>query len=443
VAYEYVVAGYLGLALIAFVLQPSGKRFALLCALAGFAPFVRPTAVCYSLTAFVIGYLAARPVVSAKARWAGFVVGVTSAAALLTTNTIRFGAPLEFGHSIHTNIYTLIDYTTVFENPFGHAPFFAAVKDLIGSLLYTNIPGWKGFYDPEIFRGQSEVFRWHEFYFRVFDGSFLILVLLAAVVGITSWQRSAPRPLDASGRAIFTLLAWGAGSFLLLFGFYLKTPGISSRFLADFAPAFAAIFVGVMLLADWRLRQRPRWIEQIVLNGLLVVGLAWYGIEFALQLEPETRLASKAPKAISSADVADVLTTRDRPSKVPPRYLRGDADDSNIPFNILGWDNATGATSPYMVFFVENPKQVRLVFAPDPAIPRAAFAEVGVKVGLETLRQASETDEQGGHAITFARPERPTYQTGVQMLSVKTVAATRLRDAPLSGLTLLEVSWKN
>src|SRR5262249_31747501 len=145
------------------------------------------------------------------------------------------------------------------------------------------------------------------------------------------------RELDPAGRGILAIQIWGLGSFVLLAAFYLKTPGISSRFLEDFAPAILASSLGLALLAIRFLTRDGRPGAKFAGAAFLCAFCGWFAVEIAIDRRPASRLVSNSPKAISASELADTLAARDRPYRIPASYQRGQQDDSNIPFNILGW----------------------------------------------------------------------------------------------------------
>ncbi len=110
-----------------------------------------------------------------------------------------------------------------------------------------NRAGW---YQKNIFPGQSETVRWREFYFRTFDLSYLLLLLLgwgAAFVSFLKFirwrfrrKKSSLLLASAGARWMGILGWWSLLAALPLLVFYLRTPVISSRYMMDFGPAFAA-----------------------------------------------------------------------------------------------------------------------------------------------------------------------------------------------------------
>jgi hypothetical protein len=437
VAYEYLAVGYLLVAVVALAIRPSGPRFVVIWALAGFVPFVRPTALVYSIVAALLSLLLYERRTVNRAKALGAAIAIVFAGLFLLTNAIRFGAPLELGHSIHTNLYTLIDYTTTFENPFRQATLPSAAKDFFGSFVFTNIPAWKGFYATGLFAWQSPTFRWHEFYFRAYDASYLVLLLASwTILAWLLWRRRSTGPFEPVTRVVVALQLWSLLAFAGLFLFYLKFFGLSSRFLLDFAPAIVAALVGTMIF----LLRLPR--ARRLGFGLALVVAGWFAAQLWLGSRPNTRIATGTAKVVSKQTMRETLGRLDQPSSIPARYVVSeDPRATNIPFNGTGWDHGSGDTAPYAVFFIKDPQFVRLVF--DTAVIRAkpAYEAVAVKVGLEYLPRIRETTDGRYLTLEFAAPKRPAYQKGIQMLSLRTTTAQALQNLPETGLALMEVNW--
>lgn len=441
VACEYIVVGYLLASVVSLAARPTGRKFMLLCAVAGMAPLVRPTGVFYSFAAALVGFLVYDRGRVRPAKIAGAGVAVAFAGFLAVTNHLRFGSAFEFGHSIHTNLYTLIDYTTTFENPFREATLPSATKDFLGSFVFTNIPGWKGFYESHLFPWQSPTFRWHEFYFRVFDASFLLLLGGAWIIlGALLWRRRRATPFDPASRIAVALLLFSLFACGGLFVFYLRFFGMSSRFLVDFAPAILAAFLGLGVclhrVSAWR---GPARIAGLGASGALAI---WLVSELALVSRSEARIASNTAKAVTAEAFRQNLAPPARRSSIPSRYVVSeDPRATNIPFNGVGWDHGSGETAPYAVFFIRDPQTIRLVFDTEQSIPNSAFDAVAVKVGLESLPRLRTASDGRYLTLEFARPSRPAYQHGIQMLSVRTQPASALVRPPDPGLALMEVNW--
>jgi hypothetical protein len=122
--------------LLSFTKRP---RFWVLCSiafLAGFGALVRPTGAFYSIATFVVTiWTALRAAMPRLPIAAAIVLFFVFPSVLLTSNVMRFGAPLEFGHSLTCPNIPLCEYAQRFDYPFHHEPLFTASRELIGDLF--------------------------------------------------------------------------------------------------------------------------------------------------------------------------------------------------------------------------------------------------------------------------------------------------------------------
>ena len=155
------------------------------------------------------------------------------------------------------------------------------------------------------------------------------------------------------------------GSALMLWVFYLGTPVISSRYISDFAPAFAILS---LLAADAFARRlasvRPLlgWIGMVSVMG-------WWASRAGAIREvfgPPTALTGPiiSRKMASKPTCADLVwpdgyrlgdpcLARRPPSGWPDEVGGGLLD---VRFNGVGWNFETGATMPWVALFVTMPE---------------------------------------------------------------------------------------
>ena len=136
------------------------------------------------------------------------------------------------------------------------------------------------------FRGQSHTPRWRQLYFTTYDLSFLCISIGAWgwwLKGIMGAEENLNRRWRCRWKpgwpGVWSLM--GAGILAALF--YLRTPVISSRYLLDFAPGFAATHCGPGLLCmeqmvDEILKRPGRKVVPSVLTSWLCVAWSGHGV---------------------------------------------------------------------------------------------------------------------------------------------------------------------
>ncbi|PWU20888.1 MAG: hypothetical protein C5B49_03510 [Bdellovibrio sp.] len=276
VAYLYLSTVAAGFLAALSVRSPSFGRLASLSLLSGALVLMRPTGIFYGVIIFAATLWSLRKQLSMKSVGGAVQVGLrrcrrhrlgpasTSTVATgiillglsllfavgpvlqLTINHARFGNFFEFGHGMVTSGQPLNDFDLKFFYPFRSEPLFSAAKDLFGAMFLSPLFNGFAFYLPHFFPGQSSTYRFHEFYFHTYGLGDLGLLIAAWCF---QWKAKTNR----------VLFYFSTLSFLVLALFYLRTPGMSSRYLSDFAPAFMFAFVGFFLiLEDWKAGTSPR-----------------------------------------------------------------------------------------------------------------------------------------------------------------------------------------
>jgi hypothetical protein len=433
--YEEVVAyGYLySLALFAGFLRtaqrPTAAKLLLLALWAGFGAWVRPTLLFYGVVTVVFACVIAwkariRVTVIAGVLLLFFLCG----AGLGYTNMRRFGGFFEFGHSLNleSGLYWNT-YSLKFDYPFHREPFLSAAKDELGTLFFTRKLNGGNFYAPDAVWGQSRTLRWHEMYFSTFNVLYLALLVGSIVIWITHFPRhwvvrskSAESPqLPAamsstrlnSAFAIFAV-PWAALSFLLLFGFYLWSPSMSSRYNVDFLPA---VMVGISGLV-WNAFELNFFKKTLQARVWFVVAGLWVSISILVgRIHPDY-----APHTIELVGIQSITDLSIPSGSLPElrHYQFSDSDRSrSIPFNCDGWNLADGSVQPVITLFASDPECVVLsVFNPDGTpITSDEINPIRAKIGLEYLVRESLQLRSTNATIVFRGPQEPRLQRGLQV----------------------------
>ncbi len=185
-AYSFLAGMGLFAGTLLFFRRPTLRVFLVLAALAGLAPFVRPTLLAYGVTTMlVISYGAWRLGWSYPRMAAGLGLFALGSVLLFASNHVRFGAPLEFGHGVNLNTVDSMRYTSRFDHPFRSEPPGSAAVELTSALFVAGntFTGYQ-WYAPELIPGQSSTHRWREFYFKTYDVSFALMLVIAWGWGI-------------------------------------------------------------------------------------------------------------------------------------------------------------------------------------------------------------------------------------------------------------------
>ena len=441
-AYAYL-AGILLMVWTAWVaIRPRAINVLMLAFMSGIILSLRPTFGAYGIASILVACLAVwrrkrdlRLVLVTLATF-GCAVGL-----VLYTNWVRFGGCFEFGYSLNTNSDSPMAFASRFDNPYRHEPVLSASRELFSLLFLTKPRAVDSLYDSELFPGQSHTFRWREIYLPTFDLSTLIMATAAWIWLISrAWLRFRTR---RKGR--LTLLEaigiWSVAAAAPLAFFYLRFPFISSRYLLDFAPSFAAatwIFFWLAL----RIGRRISWVKWPV-TYLPVVLLAWWGYEVTTLGRALPPLDSE--RAFAWNEIPHRMMVRfPHPSHgpLPNCYTNGfPFEQLGIPFNGTGWSSPS-ATEACVSLYVADPDSLILDVVPAGTQPLALsdFDCIQAKVGLEFLARESISQIPNGVRILFHGPKASRYRTGIQLVSLGMTSVAELKDGP-SKFRLLKVSW--
>jgi hypothetical protein len=236
------------------------------------------------------------------------------------------------------------------------------------------------------------------------------------------------------------LALWSLLACVPLAAFYLWTPAISSRYMMDFAPAFAvAILVAWSWLGDVvNLTGQRHWPKHMVL-WIALLGWVGWGV-----IRAECSYSSW--RAVSSDGIVEHqqrLDTKPPAKDLPAAYQAGEVlSEWGIPYNGSGW-GSDGSVQLSAIIFVDSPAflELELAPAPDAQSSREDIEHIRAKVGLEFLVRESVERTGEGWRVRFAGPARPQYQRGVQPVFIATVPQERLADDHTPWM-LKQVSWR-
>jgi hypothetical protein len=451
IAYEYCCACLLVCGLVSLTRRPRRRQFWLLCGLAGVAGMIRPTLQFYSISTVI---LALAVMISDFKRQKGTVTAISTSDfslhrdlsigaglfcvggfVLWWTNVVRFGSGFEFGHRLNVQGTDLAGsmYATRFDHPFLQESWWRAMKELFGALFLIQRHNNTEYYAQHIFFGQSEMLRWRFISFDTFDLSCLALVVAGWATAIAFLgQRVLGRRFGADQSRIPAVLAlWSLLSCLPIAVFYLHTPVIASRYMMDFAAAFAAstaaAWINLFEVCD---TSKPG--NRAVHIVMLVALFFWLGVEYAKN--PHSRQLSVKLEELPEL----AIVAKNRPN-LPPSYKLGEVLTAfGIPYNGTGWDSETGRVKPCVTFFLENPRFVELdMISRGQVDPR----DIRVKIGLESLKLESLAPRSNAWRIRFSGPTHSRYQVGIQPMFIATVANDRLGDHDTPWI-LESIRWR-
>lgn len=451
VLFEYIYATGLFAGLVWLWQKPALNRFLWLCLLAGFGPLVRPTLIFYGAGTGMAGLAV---LLAQRGRWDGPYIARCAAGGLLAatlglgvfflTNWLRFGSPMEMGHRLNINPAYGAMYMTRFDSAYDRVSTWDSAKELFGFMFLTanaETPDWN-FFARDFFPGQADAPRWRELYFRSYNLSYLPLLLGGLWIAARHALRSA-RQWKQGRRLRLTLpglaLLWAVPPLIGLTHEYLQRPILSSRYVCDYAPAFAAILL-CLLRPGGRSRRRARWQAAAAVSLCLWLGLNvywgwvwWPGPQVDVEHIQYHRPSARLPDHYELMPESASKTTRFR-------FRRG---LSRIRYNGAGWDYATGETKPMAVFFISEPKFIELdVMANRDVNPgRPGWDSIEARVQLEPLVREKITRIPGGRRIRFRAPQQEEYRSGTQVLFVAFGPPETAGD-DLSAFRLQAIRWR-
>lgn len=445
-AYAYLT----GIALLSLtvmsVRRPSAARFAAVAVVGGVAAFVRPTLIFYGAGSLAVTllYAKARGVHATRllVPVALFIAGLV---ALGASNADRFGSPLEFGHRLNLNGIDRMRFATRFGHPYSDELILSATQELFGALFLAgdsfNGDDW---YAHSIFPGQSDTTRWREMYFTTYGIATLVMLIAVWTWGVAWLLRSGIGScFGANAPLQIKLLLWSLTPIVLLVLFYLRFPFLASRYLIDFAPAFAACLLALALALNHALRLRR---VRPLASGALVIagGLVFWNIEVISSAVYMDALRFPRQDAVNRSEIERQTDSGGEfvPAPIPVEYYMGMNADGRIPLNGSGWSATTGQANHTVAFFVEDPDWIEIVLGGDAEALDEASAVVRGRVGLQELGLAGEEVTQDSRVLRYCWPEGSTTPRGVQVLVLGMATSDQLGEAT-SPYLIRQVRWRD
>lgn len=434
-AYMYFAALALFAATLSFLRRPTLTRYVILAAFSGLAAFVRPTLFCYGLASMFVAWMFMH---RQDRRHAQSLIGLgvfcAAGGLLFLTNAIRFGSGFEFGHQLNVNVFYPMIYATRFANPVLDAPLSTRVTELFSYLFLVrdNLHCCDG-YASGIFPGQAPVTRWRDIYFSTYDLTFLAFIVPAWAASLVIWWRRRAKPSEHIGE-VALMGIWSLVSAAPLVVLYLNYPTMSSRYMMDFAPAFAvALWVSLHLLCQLA---RARYPQQpaIVIALLLTVSVWWVYQIVTTRIFPDTGGGAVAQINLGNPPNSPLVIDTSA-------YARATKNDFGIPFNGYGWKHPNGRTASIVVLFLPGVERLELELTPvnKARVTQKDWDRVRVKVGLEELKLKSVAPSAEGRTLIFERDSPPPDPSRIEVAFIALPSAKE--SGRKSKFRLERVSW--
>jgi len=445
-AYGYLCAVLLGLLLGWFCAKPSGTRLVLLFLVAGASPLVRPTMGVYGIAVVLVGSW-----VAVKARLRGWKMACAGAAyagmvgLLLWTNAARFGAPLEFGHSLNVSYHPGSLYSTRFGSPFETEGVLPALREIMGGLLFDGNFNYGGWFRRDVFEWQSDTLRWRDNYLPAIGWP---VVGFAALGNVLAWFMVRSED-PATKLLVRVFIGYAAIATVGLAAFYLRCPVISSRYYYDFSGAIAVASATTWwCLAGWAVSRR-------LLTGV-VASVAGAGLCLYLCDRAQTARSREVDAVSCTREAYQQLLRRTWKAGTKPSLT---AHESNgvelrsgklagllgIPFEGFGWSASLGGqVSVCTTHFVRNMEFLELEVEPVATewTPAPKPEWIQAKVGLEHIDRLSIEPSTGNRLrIRFSAPRNRNYRCGIQPVFVAWVPTEQLAEE-FAPWRLHRISWK-
>jgi len=448
--YEEVIAyGFLWsltlFALLAIFLHKRDRYLYLaLCFLSGFAIHLRPTIGAYGGMTFALAFfLAWRHKV--KSRLTGLAIFLLVLGSFFALNALRFGSPLESGHKLGLSDVPSCNYVVKFDNPMTWIPFTEAAPELLSCLFFLGPPTASLENDELPWKASSPRIR--EINFKPFYLIEFILVLLAWALLVVIWhryrQKNTASP-DYHDQVVALGLIWSFGSVVPLFFFYTRWPGLVSRYLVDFAPAFiiaiASLYRYLLTRANSRL-VKPLFAGILVLLTVITLLLAKLLPSYYGDPTTVTTIATAREKLLASY--------RTTGPPLPGEYRCGDKETRyEIPYNNKGWDiSGNCVVGMVSTHFLERAECLEISFTVSnnsPGVGENPYSdqEIEVLVGIEPMHRVTESVNEKGKTITFCRAKASHPQWAkypIELVSIKWLNLREHLDSKSLVLALLSL----
>lgn len=427
IAYGYLVSFLLFALLILFANNRRVYLYFVICLLSGFSPIFRPTVGAYGLITFLLAFYLAK---AGKMRliWAGPFIFLIGIASILWTNYLRFNNPIEFGNFVGLTGSPMADYIGKFDNPVNWFPFTTSAKELLSALFFIDF--YRLYVLNQGILWQSNPLRWFELNFKPYDFVTLVLLLLgwvvAAAAPLACRNKRPFLPDEKTKDLIKAAGTWSFVSFIMLFLFYSRWPGLLSRYLVDFGPAIViGISILYLYLMDIISAYLPRKVSSPLNIAVCALFISWVFISIIqARIIPLYGHLSKVELTnVTTSEVAkkklQEMRRTEGPS-LPTVYRCGDQEYKyEIPYNNAGWDISASCTvSLVTTHFLENARCLGIYIEPIGGIPNwgainYSDEEIEVKMGLERLHRISDIPWGYGKVIKYCSEEKNNDDSGI------------------------------
>lgn len=411
---------------IDLVSKKSVRKFLFFSLVAGSLVLFRPTGIFVGLSVYG-AYLSldGRKKLSRSLLALGCMAFSITASSVFLVNFLRFGAPLQFGHGLVVNSSGLNSFALKFDNFYARVDIFSAIVELFSSIFLNPSLAGSLFYGKGFFVGQAPFLRFREFYFQTFGLFDLFLFLAAWFLPYSSFiSKCKTYPLNA--HLVIRMLSFGSALvFILDFLFYLKVPGISSRYISDFIPSY---FMAVLSLAIMSYYSASKFQKRLVYQGtfhvflLSLILICFSGIDILQLNGPEGNQNDDYVRSIhlrSEADGGKDLETRSLAFEAPPQiYNCPDSSPkprldffADMPFNGSGWSRVSCKVGHFAILYFQYKKCLEVEYTIDSLEWLAKFP-ARVKVGPFELRAQSELQERSGNLVqTYCQTEKKNWDS--------------------------------
>jgi len=441
-AYSYLCAIGLWLLLLRLCARPSLARAAVLFACAGVSAFVRPTLAFYGAGAVMAAIMVWLQVKKPKLSLiCPFVLYTVPIFLLLWTNTVRFGSPLEFGHSLNLNYHPVSLYSTRFEFPYQEERTSSALREVLGALLFPGHYNYGAWLSKHVFHWQTATNRWRENYLP--EIGWVMVSLAAAGILLSFRSRSnfeSQVHLEMKASAVFAVL-----SSLCLALFYAWVPSLSSRYLYDFGAAIAvasSLTIWIVSIVTVRFSY-PFWTLALMGTTGLLLFLGYRAgtmtsssgrpvsldvTEYKSAFMPMA--AAVKSKAIDCREEMGVEQRAGRLHGLSGFFLDG-----------FGWQPEDGRVGIVTVHYMYDVQFVELILSHAGGLSTVPNPRhIRVKVGSEELRLASCATNGALINLKFYGPERVRRRSGLQVGFIAWVTKDQISER-LSPWILHRISW--
>jgi hypothetical protein len=422
-------------AVVRFIARRQMSDYWICCLLGGMSGLVRPTHAIYGLLGPAICCVLLLRDHRVRAAIIPLLLMVAGMAFLAVSNRIRFGAFTEFGHK-ETLTSADGEMTSRFVNPISVEPPLVAARELCGALFFAfgdiRHMGW---FDPHLFPGQADCFRWRDFYVTSYDPTLLALVLGGVALGVWRIPRSGRQcavgnrpPLRVTACFLNCLLVWGSISSIVIFAFMVYYPGLCVRYFYDLWPGFLGLIVFLWVTTSGR--------HQKAAAALLTSWLVFQCYRMDCRMTPLPAL-SFAEVQQPHFDSQNVLRLRTAgfydSSHLPPHRLCQGIDFEN---GISAFEARLPLDAPRFLELVVGRRQPSSSTDDRQDVYRARISDCELP-----LLSVVEQNNGNWSRVTFGVPTRITNERSDELLFLSFVKWGDVRDQR-STRNVVSVRWR-